>query len=467
MDSDKSLDLDLEMESICNSNNKRLCEDDCDEDLMDLQVKKQRRLDENQRDMVVVELNQETKTGATSAHDYFEFIKTSGADADEFNAAMIDGMQSKNSPTQNNGPAEGDRDITGQQYYIAVDARTVATLQAGAEYTLVPIDQNGKETPEERQPNAYDEENSRLWSENDDSLKESDQPQQLLIQTMRPLSSNPSSPQLYCQEDGNNIINGGQGSDNDGLGSSNVYSNVDGSLSPNRKFHSNNTHGQNVVRGSNMPTRFQTPTSVSPNGYPVLPAPHLMYNVPSAAHHPNNSSAPFSYAGHRVHLPPPGSTWHTSPYTQSYSPHNNQNFVPNQTMTPTSTMNLNSSGEEQENVSPDYSRVAQNASGGDGSLFPLTALPRTPNMAQILGPLDNMQYFPIPFTGRENHNEKERKRRSRIKNACSLLRDLVPGLSEKTDKATVFEYTVQYLLHLKRHVGKQFDKDFMEKYTPY
>ena len=34
-------------------------------------------------------------------------------------------------------------------------------------------------------------------------------------------------------------------------------------------------------------------------------------------------------------------------------------------------------------------------------------------------------------------------------------------------QATVLEYTVQYLIHLKKHVGRQFDKDFMEKYSPY
>lgn len=38
------------------------------------------------------------------------------------------------------------------------------------------------------------------------------------------------------------------------------------------------------------------------------------------------------------------------------------------------------------------------------------------------------------MAGRETHNEKERKRRYRIKNACSLLKDLIPGLTEKTDK---------------------------------
>ncbi|KAH8026055.1 hypothetical protein HPB51_015404 [Rhipicephalus microplus] len=62
---------------------------------------------------------------------------------------------------------------------------------------------------------------------------------------------------------------------------------------------------------------------------------------------------------------------------------------------------------------------------------------------------------------------------TRIKNACQTLRTLVPGLSDKTDKATVFEFTVQYLLHLRRHLGTKHDKkdakvgdEFMRQIEP-
>lgn len=51
---------------------------------------------------------------------------------------------------------------------------------------------------------------------------------------------------------------------------------------------------------------------------------------------------------------------------------------------------------------------------------------------------------------RESHNEKERKRRSRMKHSCEMLRMLIPGLTEKTDKATVLEYTVRYLLSIQQ-----------------
>ncbi|XP_022247349.1 transcription factor-like 5 protein [Limulus polyphemus] len=93
-------------------------------------------------------------------------------------------------------------------------------------------------------------------------------------------------------------------------------------------------------------------------------------------------------------------------------------------------------------------------------------LASTGQFQQIIGSLESVPLF-LPLNGRENHNEKERKRRGRIKNACQGLRSLVPGLSEKTDKATVFEFTVQYLVHLKKHIGIQYDKDFIEKYLQY
>ena len=48
--------------------------------------------------------------------------------------------------------------------------------------------------------------------------------------------------------------------------------------------------------------------------------------------------------------------------------------------------------------------------------------------------------------------------RARIKEACNLLRQLVPGMSDKTDKATVFEFAARYVHFLKSHTGAQYDK---------
>ncbi|KAK6184587.1 hypothetical protein SNE40_001786 [Patella caerulea] len=68
---------------------------------------------------------------------------------------------------------------------------------------------------------------------------------------------------------------------------------------------------------------------------------------------------------------------------------------------------------------------------------------------------------------RETHNLKERRRRARIKEACDLMRNLIPGMSEKTDKATVFEFAARYIHFLKTYTGSQYDKDFLIKYSPY
>lgn len=152
-------------------------------------------------------------------------------------------------------------------------------------------------------------------------------------------------------------------------------------------------------------------------------------------------------------------TW--TPYNQTGSKYYGLTSTP---ITVTSTLSLNSSGEEIDNVSFEYPRAPHNTPV-NCEMTKLT-VPANNQVSQIIGSLDNMQYY-LPFNGRENHNEKERKRRNRIKNACQTLRNLVPGLSEKTDKATVFEFTVQYLLHLKRHVGPKYDKDFVEKCSPY
>lgn len=53
-------------------------------------------------------------------------------------------------------------------------------------------------------------------------------------------------------------------------------------------------------------------------------------------------------------------------------------------------------------------------------------------------------------TSRNSHNEKERRRRSRMKYSCQMLRTLIPGIADKTDKATVLEHAVHYVLHMQR-----------------
>lgn len=63
------------------------------------------------------------------------------------------------------------------------------------------------------------------------------------------------------------------------------------------------------------------------------------------------------------------------------------------------------------------------------------------------------RHYTPSVASRQSHNEKERRRRSRMKYSCDMLRSLVPGCTDKTDKATVLEFTVQFLLHLQQCVG--------------
>ncbi|XP_061189237.1 uncharacterized protein LOC133197014 [Saccostrea echinata] len=136
----------------------------------------------------------------------------------------------------------------------------------------------------------------------------------------------------------------------------------------------------------------------------------------------------------------------------------------------TTNCTLNSSGEEtQESPSSgdpptDKSSTTDVSSTSDGS---------TSLLSSTLDKNNNKFYDISLFSscvgedGREQHNMKERRRRARIKDACDVLRKLVPGMSDKTDKATVFEFAARYVHFLKGFVGNQHDKDFLLKYSPY
>ncbi|XP_071104281.1 uncharacterized protein [Haliotis cracherodii] len=116
-------------------------------------------------------------------------------------------------------------------------------------------------------------------------------------------------------------------------------------------------------------------------------------------------------------------------------------------------------------------------SSGEENTSPTEAAPVSTYSCQDDSPVDpNVQdssSFPLLNSPqamdeeRETHNMKERKRRARIKEACDLMRQLVPGMSEKTDKATVFEFAARYIYFLKNFVGTSHDKDFLIKYSPY
>lgn len=121
-------------------------------------------------------------------------------------------------------------------------------------------------------------------------------------------------------------------------------------------------------------------------------------------------------------------------------------------------------------VTPDGRMVQLNSSGEENTSPPeILDTPTSGHMQQKVRSYIPLPEYPIDECGklREQHNQKERRRRARIKEACNLLRQLVPGMSDKTDKATVFEFAARYVHFLKSHTGTQFDKDFLMKYSPY
>lgn len=71
--------------------------------------------------------------------------------------------------------------------------------------------------------------------------------------------------------------------------------------------------------------------------------------------------------------------------------------------------------------------------------------------------VDRVNYKKRPKCSSLRHNAVERQRRSRIKQCCDILRSLVPGLSDKADKATVLEWAVHYVNHLTDYHGFKCD----------
>ena len=63
--------------------------------------------------------------------------------------------------------------------------------------------------------------------------------------------------------------------------------------------------------------------------------------------------------------------------------------------------------------------------------------------------------------------DREGARRARFGAASELLRQLVPGLENATDKTELLEMTAKYIVYLKAKVGGKYDKDFLYEFLPY
>ncbi|KAK3600275.1 hypothetical protein CHS0354_013702 [Potamilus streckersoni] len=143
---------------------------------------------------------------------------------------------------------------------------------------------------------------------------------------------------------------------------------------------------------------------------------------------------------------------------------------------PVPILNLNSSGEEASSIPDPLESSSEMNSKGTADVptkttetTPLSGRGKSRRVSSVVdSTCINIPFFkPEDDQSRHQHNQKERRRRARIKDACDLMRQLVPGMSVKTDKATVFEFAARYIHYLKTFVGSQHDKDFLMKYSPY
>ncbi|KAG8196469.1 hypothetical protein JTE90_012288 [Oedothorax gibbosus] len=129
----------------------------------------------------------------------------------------------------------------------------------------------------------------------------------------------------------------------------------------------------------------------------------------------------------------------------------------------TKSMSLTTSNESQ--LSFEYPRVPNNTPTSDGS-----AGGKPKNMdVQLWMPYVNARLEDGygEMKTKEYHNENERKRRLRIKNACHTMRNLLPCVSEKTDNATVFEKAVNFIHHVREIIGRDYDAEFLQKACMY
>eukprot|EP00096_Caligus_rogercresseyi_P012120 TRINITY_DN4991_c0_g1_i2.p1 TRINITY_DN4991_c0_g1~~TRINITY_DN4991_c0_g1_i2.p1 ORF type:complete len:164 (+),score=14.02 TRINITY_DN4991_c0_g1_i2:88-579(+) len=73
----------------------------------------------------------------------------------------------------------------------------------------------------------------------------------------------------------------------------------------------------------------------------------------------------------------------------------------------------------------------------------------------------SMAYIYGDGSVRINGRTKDKLRRDELKTTLSKMKMIVPGLTDKTDKATVIENASQYALFLKKQVGDSHDRDFL------
>ncbi|GFU21292.1 BHLH domain-containing protein [Nephila pilipes] len=108
--------------------------------------------------------------------------------------------------------------------------------------------------------------------------------------------------------------------------------------------------------------------------------------------------------------------------------------------------------DDESQVSLEYPRVPNNTPNSEGE-----SSKKIFDLQQWIPQIHSRTESFVQMDPRESHNEKERKRRLRIKIACQYMKSLLPCVCDKTDNATVFENAVHFIAFMKETVGSDYD----------
>ncbi|GFS55004.1 BHLH domain-containing protein [Trichonephila inaurata madagascariensis] len=146
----------------------------------------------------------------------------------------------------------------------------------------------------------------------------------------------------------------------------------------------------------------------------------------------------------------------STPNSMSGSSLSSSSTTPSPSMEASGSSSITSGDESQ--VSLEYPRVPNNTPTSEGE-----SSKKIFDLQQWIPQIHSRGESFVQMDPRESHNEKERKRRLRIKIACQYMKSLLPCVCDKTDNATVFENAVHFIAFMKETVGSDYDMEFLEQ----
>ncbi|GIY01185.1 BHLH domain-containing protein [Caerostris darwini] len=166
------------------------------------------------------------------------------------------------------------------------------------------------------------------------------------------------------------------------------------------------------------------------------------------------SPIPHATRGHRQRRP--RNVWYqyTTPVLQS-TPNSMSSSSLGSSIPVDTTRSSSITSCDESQVSLEYPRVPNNTPNSEEDS--LGGKQKLLDLQQWIPQIHSRMDSYVQMDPRESHNEKERKRRLRIKNACQEMKSLLPCVCDKTDNATVFENAVHFITFMKETVGSDYD----------